>query len=67
MIHNLENYSGKKHLLDFGFTYVPDFVKLGSVIKDFQSPDFFLVGSSNTDEYENAKAHAINSIPGHFS
>lgn len=55
LIHNLENYSGKKHLLDFGFTYVPDFVKLGSVIKDFQSPDFFLVGSSNTDEYENAK------------
>ncbi len=55
LISNLESYSGKEYLADFGFTYVPDFVKLGSVIKDFQSPDFFLVGSSNTDEYENAK------------
>ena len=55
LIDSLERYSGKKHLTDFGFTYVPDFVKLGSVIEDFQNPDFFLVGSSNTDEYENAK------------
>lgn len=55
LINSLERYSGKKHLIDFGFTYVPDFVKLGNVVEDFQNPDFFLVGSSNTNEYENAK------------
>lgn len=33
----------------FNFSYVPDFVAIGSVIKDFRDPDFFLVGA-NTDE-----------------
>jgi len=55
LIKNLEIYSGKKHGKDFGFSYVPDFVKLGSVVNDFQNPDFFLVGSSNIDEFNNAK------------
>ena len=34
---------------EFNFSYVPDFVAIGSVIKDFRDPDFFLVGA-NTDE-----------------
>lgn len=36
----------KEHGKDFGFTYVPDFVKLGSVIKDFKNPEFFMVGGN---------------------
>jgi UDPglucose 6-dehydrogenase len=44
--------SGKKFEQDFGFAYVPDFVKLGSVINDFKNPDFFLVGCNNTKDLE---------------
>lgn len=31
----------------FNFAYVPDFVAIGSVIKNFHHPDFVLVGSNN--------------------
>jgi UDP-glucose 6-dehydrogenase len=31
----------------FGFSYVPDFVKLGNVIQDFKNPEFFLIGANN--------------------
>jgi UDPglucose 6-dehydrogenase len=32
---------------DFGFSFVPDFVALGSVIHDFHNPDFLMIGSSS--------------------
>jgi len=35
---------------DFGFSYVPDFVAIGQIIRDFENPDFLLVGSSS-DQY----------------
>lgn len=34
----------------FGFSYVPDFVKLGNVIEDFKNPEFFLIGANNTED-----------------
>lgn len=40
----LELYSGKKAGRDFGLCYSPEFVALGSVIKDFLHPDFVLIG-----------------------
>lgn len=40
----LERESGKKCGLDFGLCYSPEFIALGSVIKDFLHPDFTLVG-----------------------
>lgn len=43
----IENITGWKVNEDFGFCYVPDFVALGQVIKDFENPDFILVGQSN--------------------
>jgi UDPglucose 6-dehydrogenase len=52
LISDIEKISGKKFEDDFGFAYVPDFVKLGSVIKDFKNPDFFLVGSNNVRDLE---------------
>ena len=40
----LEKESGKKAGVDFGVCYSPEFIALGSVIRDFLNPDFTLVG-----------------------
>jgi UDPglucose 6-dehydrogenase len=40
----LETRSGKKCGQDFGLCYSPEFIALGSVIRDFLNPDFTLVG-----------------------
>tara|TARA_B100000519_G_C14257628_1_gene445841 strand:+ start:167 stop:1402 length:1236 start_codon:yes stop_codon:yes gene_type:complete len=50
LIPLVEDVSGKKYGKDFGFSYVPDFVKLGSVIWDFKNPEFFIVGSNNSKD-----------------
>ncbi|MBI4620096.1 MAG: hypothetical protein HY739_08035 [Desulfobacterales bacterium] len=41
--------SGKICGRDFGLVYNPEFVAIGSVIKDFLNPDLVLIGTS--DEY----------------
>ncbi len=43
----IEKFSGRRLDRGFGAAYVPDFVKLGSVIDDFYNPDFLLIGESN--------------------
>lgn len=40
----LEDRSGRKCGRDFGLCYSPQFIALGSVIRDFLNPDFTLVG-----------------------
>jgi UDPglucose 6-dehydrogenase len=40
----LETTSGKTCGTDFGLCYSPEFIALGSVIRDFLNPDFCLVG-----------------------
>lgn len=40
----LEQESGKVAGRDFGLCYSPEFIALGSVIRDFLNPDFTLVG-----------------------
>lgn len=40
----LEKESGKKCGPDFGLCYNPEFIALGSVIRDFLNPDFYLLG-----------------------
>lgn len=40
----LEKQSGKKCGKGFGLCYSPEFIALGSVIRDFLNPDFTLVG-----------------------
>jgi UDPglucose 6-dehydrogenase len=42
----IERISGKKYKKDFGFVYIPDFVKLGTVIEDFQKPEFIVIGNN---------------------
>lgn len=43
----LEQYSGKKLNQDFGVCYDPDFVALGSVMRDFLNPDLVVIGESD--------------------
>ncbi len=44
LIPALEKASGKKCGVDFGVCYNPEFIALGSVIRDFLNPDFYLLG-----------------------
>jgi UDPglucose 6-dehydrogenase len=43
----LERASGKRCGVDFGLCYSPEFIALGSVIRDFYNPDFLLIGESD--------------------
>jgi UDPglucose 6-dehydrogenase len=44
----LEQVSGKNCGTDFGLCYVPAFVALGSVVRNFLCPDYLLIGESDT-------------------
>jgi len=43
----LERASGKICGKDFGLCYSPEFIALGTVIRDFYNPDFLLIGESD--------------------
>jgi UDPglucose 6-dehydrogenase len=43
----LEKVSGKRVGRDFGLCYSPEFIALGSVIRDFLNPDMLLIGESD--------------------
>jgi UDPglucose 6-dehydrogenase len=43
----LERASGKRCGTDFGLCYNPEFIALGTVIRDFYNPDFLLIGESD--------------------
>jgi UDPglucose 6-dehydrogenase len=43
----LEKASGKRCGTDFGLCYSPEFIALGSVIRNFLNPDFVLIGESD--------------------
>jgi UDPglucose 6-dehydrogenase len=43
----LESRSGKRCGKDFGFCYNPEFIALGSVIKNIYNPDLTLIGESD--------------------
>jgi UDPglucose 6-dehydrogenase len=44
----IEDASGKRAGAGFGLCYSPEFVALGSVIRDFLNPDLLLVGESDS-------------------
>ncbi len=65
IINTLEKFSGKKCGENFGFCYSPEFIALGSVIKDLKNPDYFLIGefdknSGDILEYVNRSVAANN-------
>lgn len=43
----LEAASGMQAGVDFGLCYSPEFIALGSVVRDFLNPDFLLLGESD--------------------
>lgn len=45
----LENSSGLKVGTDIGLCYSPEFIALGTVIRDMQNPDMVLVGESDSE------------------
>ena len=47
VLEALEHASKKRAGRDFGLCYNPEFVALGSVIRDFLHPDFVLIGESD--------------------
>jgi UDPglucose 6-dehydrogenase len=55
----LEEFSGKRCGRDFGLCYSPEFIALGTVIRDYLNPDFFLVGEF--DEHSGATLESVNS------
>lgn len=48
LLPEIEQASGKKAGVDFGLCYNPEFIALGSVIKDFLNPDMLLIGHFDT-------------------
>jgi UDPglucose 6-dehydrogenase len=44
----IEAQSGKKCGVEFGLCYSPEFIALGSVIRDLLQPDFILIGESDS-------------------
>jgi len=55
----LEKFSGKKCGKDFGLCYSPEFIALGTVIRNYLNPDFFLIGEF--DERSGAALESVNS------
>jgi UDPglucose 6-dehydrogenase len=53
----LEKESGKKCGVDFGLCYSPEFIALGTVLRDFLHPDFFLIG-----EFDKRSGDLLQSI-----
>jgi UDPglucose 6-dehydrogenase len=47
VLQALERSSGKRVGKDFGLCYGPEFIALGSVVRDFLNPDFVLIGESD--------------------
>jgi len=55
----IEKYSGRKINKGFGICYDPDFVALGSVIKDFMNPEVIIIGESSPNDGQTLeKLHA---------
>jgi len=48
----LEKLTGKKCGVGFGLAYNPEFIALGSVVRDFQNPDFLLIGECSRRDGE---------------
>jgi len=62
----LEHASGKKHGVDFGVAYNPEFIALGSVIHDLHNPDLLLIGTDDSrvgDTLKTFYGTFVNSFP----
>jgi UDPglucose 6-dehydrogenase len=60
----LERRSGKRGGADFGLCYSPEFIALGSVVRDFLNPDFTLVGEFDERSGRTLEAAYAAILPG---
>jgi UDPglucose 6-dehydrogenase len=61
----LEDASGKRAGQDFGLCYSPEFIALGSVIRDFLNPDFTLIGEIDARAGETLEAYYAQVMVNH--
>jgi UDPglucose 6-dehydrogenase len=61
----LERASGKRAGEDFGLCYSPEFIALGSVIRDFLNPDFTLIGEIDARAGEALEAYYARVMVNH--
>jgi UDPglucose 6-dehydrogenase len=61
----LERASGKRAGADFGLCYSPEFIALGSVIRDFLNPDFTLIGEIDARAGETLEAYYAQVMVNH--
>ena len=61
----LEEASGKRCGQHFGFCYHPEFIALGSVIRDFLNPDFILIGEADAASGDKLAAFYQNVCENH--
>jgi UDPglucose 6-dehydrogenase len=52
----IEQYSGRKYKKDFDVCFDPDFVALGTVVKDFRNPDLVIIGESRPEAGDKVEA-----------
>lgn len=58
----LEKVSGKRCGPDFGLCYSPEFIALGSVLKDFLNPDLLLIGECDSIAGDRLAAFYLESL-----
>jgi len=59
-IEYMENGTGKKCGVNFGLTYNPEFIAIGTVMRDFLNPDMVLIGHSDERSLEVIRRDYIN-------
>ncbi len=52
LIPALEDFSGKKHGIDFDVCYNPEFIALGQVLEDLIYPDNIIIGTDSEKAFE---------------
>jgi UDPglucose 6-dehydrogenase len=66
VVRHLEEVSGKQAGRDFGVCYSPEFIALGSVIRDLTHPDMVLIGELDEragDKYEGVLRRLVENDP----
>jgi UDPglucose 6-dehydrogenase len=61
----LERESGRTAGADFGLCYSPEFIALGTVIRDFLNPDFTLVGELDSRSGDTLEAYYATVMANH--
>ncbi len=52
----IEQFSGRKYKKDFDVCFDPDFVALGTVVRDFRNPDLVIIGESRSEAGDRVEA-----------